>query len=230
MAPNKQPPVTAASAVASGNTLLTDFFKRKRRGRPKKSGNMASDNITVSKAKRRGPVPAGSNKRKPSPPRDSTTNLENASAQVQPPEMRVVKRRTNWGQGEGKISMEKAVSEWDGKTGRALDSNGEEHTLRVFSGVVGIPYDTLKKYVRSDAEKRRVIGNSGGRAPLLKKENQTFVADVLARKDRVNEGATPAEAIDLVQELNPTLSRDQARRHLNRTLIPAHPQKLKLKP
>ena len=93
MAPNKKPPVTAASAVASGNTLLTDYFKRKRRGRPKKSGNMASDNITVSKAKRRGPVPAGSNKRKPSPPCHSTTNLENASAQVQPPEMRVVKRR-----------------------------------------------------------------------------------------------------------------------------------------
>jgi len=117
MAPNKKPPVTAASAVASGNTLLTDYFKRKRRGRPKKSGNMASDNITMSKAKRCEPVPAGSNKRKPSPPHHSTTNLENALAQVQPPEMQVVKCRTNWGQGEGKISMEKAVSEWEGKTG-----------------------------------------------------------------------------------------------------------------
>jgi hypothetical protein len=111
MAPNKQPPLTAASAVASGSTLLTDYFKRKRRGRPKKSGNMASDNIVVSEAKRHVPVP-GSNKRKASSPPHSTMNL-----QVQPPEKRVIKRRTNWGEGEAKISMENAVSEWDGKTG-----------------------------------------------------------------------------------------------------------------
>ena len=122
MAPNKQPSKTAASAVASGNTVLTDYFKRIRRGRPKKSGNMASDDIVVSKTMRRGPVP-GSKKRKPSPPH-STKNL--ANAQVQPPEKRVVKRRTNCGEGEAKINMEKAVSEWDGKTGRALDSNVSE--------------------------------------------------------------------------------------------------------
>ena len=122
MAPNKQPSKTAASAVASGNTVLTDYFKRKRRGRPKKSGNMASDDIVVSKTMRRGPVP-GSKKRKPSPPH-STKNL--ANAQVQPPEKRVVKRRTNCGEGEAKINMEKAVSERDGKTGRALDSNVSE--------------------------------------------------------------------------------------------------------
>jgi hypothetical protein len=65
---------------------------------------------------------------------------------------------------------------------------------------------------------------------LLKKEKQTFVADVLARKDLVNEGALPAEAIDRVQELDPTLSRDQARQYLHKKLIPAHPKKLKLKP
>jgi hypothetical protein len=100
---------------------------------------MASDNIVVSEAKRHAPVP-GSNKRKASSPPHSTMNL-----QVQPPEKRVIKRRTNWGEGEAKISMENAVSEWDGKTGRALDSNGEERPLRVFSAVVGIPYDTLKK-------------------------------------------------------------------------------------
>jgi hypothetical protein len=81
MAPNKQPSAkTAPSAVASGNTLLTDYFtvKRNRRGRPKKSGNLASDSIVMSKTKRRGPV-AGSHKRKPFPPH-STKNLEKASS------------------------------------------------------------------------------------------------------------------------------------------------------
>jgi hypothetical protein len=64
----------------------------------------------------------------------------------------------------------------------------------------------------------------------MKKQEQRFLADVMARKDRANDGANPSEAIDLVQELAPSLSREQSRRHLNRTLIPHHPEQVKLKP
>jgi hypothetical protein len=52
----------------------------------------------------------------------------------------------------------------------------------------------------------------------------------MARKDRANDGANPSEAIDLVQEFAPSLSREQSRRDLNRTLIPHHPEQVKLKP
>jgi hypothetical protein len=65
---------------------------------------------------------------------------------------------------------------------------------------------------------------------VVTKQDQEFLADVLARKDRAKDGVKPCEAIDLIQDVNPTLSRNQARRHLTRTLIPLHPGKLKPKP
>ena len=47
MAPLKQPPKTIAEAKADGNTLLTDFFKRRRRGRPERVANLAGEVIAV---------------------------------------------------------------------------------------------------------------------------------------------------------------------------------------
>ena len=43
------------------------------------------------------------------------------------------------------------------------------------------------------------------------KKDQAFVAQVLARLDRANDGVTLPEAIDMVQQLDPALSRQQAR-------------------
>jgi hypothetical protein len=103
-------------------------------------------------------------------------------------------------------------------------------SLRGFSGLCNIPYETLKKYVAKDSSKRRVCSESVGRAPLVGEEDQRFLADVMARKDRANDVADPSEANDLLQELAPSLSREQSRRHLKRTLIPHHPEQLKLKP
>jgi hypothetical protein len=88
----------------------------------------------------------------------------------------------------------------------------------------------IQKVVTKDSSKRRVCGESVGRAPLVGKEDQLFLADVMARKDRANDGANPSEAINLLQELAPSLSREQSRRHLKRTLIPHHPEQVKLKP
>jgi uncharacterized membrane-anchored protein len=54
---------------------------------------------------------------------------------------------------------------------------------------------------------------------LLTARNQGFIRNVLARKDRSNEGANYQEAVDLVQELDPKLTQEQARHHLSRTLL-----------
>ena len=61
----------------------------------------------------------------------------------------------------------------------------------------------------------------------MRKDQQSFLAYALARKDRVNEGASPSEAIEYIRELNPYLSFIQENRHFNRTLVPGHPDKLK---
>jgi hypothetical protein len=73
-------------------------------------------------------------------------------------------------------------------------------------------------YVRKD-NKRSNPGDSDGRTPLLTARNQGFIRNVLACKDRENEGAKYQEAVDLVQELDPKLTQEHARHHLSRTLL-----------
>jgi hypothetical protein len=142
----------------------------------------------------------------------------------------VKKRRINWGEGAEKVKLDTAIKEWEGGGRCAPDRSGGPLSLRGFSGLCNIPYETFKKYVAKDSNKRRVCGESVGRAPLLGKEDQRFLVEVMARKDPANDGANPSEAIDLLQELAPSLSREQSRRHLKRTLIPHHPEQVKRKP
>jgi hypothetical protein len=54
---------------------------------------------------------------------------------------------------------------------------------------------------------------------LLTARNQGFIRSVLARKNRANEGANYQEAVDLVQELDPKLTQEQARHNLSLTLL-----------
>jgi hypothetical protein len=115
---------------------------------------------------------------------------------VDAPTQKVKKSRTNWGKGKAKLKLEKAVKEWDEKGEKILDCNGEPHQLKMFSNLVGIPYDTFKKYVIKDNDKCRLSGKSAGHVPLVADNEQQFVADILAPKDQGNDGAAPAEAID----------------------------------
>jgi hypothetical protein len=212
MAPAKQT-WTAEVAAASNNSLLTAFFTRKRRGRPPKRGNLPGDVVTANKKKKkRGPVPQEPKK----PPPTSVGAKKRGSEEKK-------QRRTNWGKGEAKSLLEAAIVEWDGWC-----ATGAPPTLRSFSESVNIPYDTFTKYV--SAVGRRVCGKSVGRKPLLTRNDQDLLADVLARKDRANMGASQAESVDLVHELAPSLTCQQARRHLSRTLIPSHPKQVKPKP
>eukprot|EP00978_Attheya_sp_CCMP212_P017279 scaffold45987_cov32-Attheya_sp.AAC.6 len=59
--------------------------------------------------------------------------------------------------------MKKAVEEWQTHTGRYIDRNGEARSLHVFCNIVGIPYDTFKKYVTSsnNQTKRQLEGTMG---------------------------------------------------------------------
>jgi hypothetical protein len=219
MAPPKPLASTEAEAKAQGNTTLFDTWRRPRAGRPKKSGNLASDKIVfkannTKKKKKPGPVP----KPKPSTTRQKTT--ANDDGILLPDAQKPIQKRTNWAKGENLLKMTSAVKNWEDKTGEALDSNGEKLRLAVYSNVVGIPYNTLKKFVGAKQETRREVGKSVGKAPLLPKEDQLFLAELFVRKDRANDGAKPKEAIDMVQDLDTSLTRLQATRHLQRTLIP----------
>jgi hypothetical protein len=101
--------------------------------------------------------------------------------------------------------LTEAVKDWDSSTGSALDTIGNTLSLRSFAIAVGISASTLMAYVRKD-NKRLNPGDSAGRPPLLTSRNQGFIRNVLARKDRANEGANYQEAVDLFQELDTKLT------------------------
>ena len=218
MAPTKHPLKTEEEGKNPNNHLLTDFFKRRRLGRPKKKGNLASDHIIVSK---RGPGASVNNK----PVMRDASKRKDPPSQVLP----VKKARANYSSGEALENLTAAVNEWNAGTGRALDSNGEKHGLVQFSNIFGIPFDTFRKHVHPDPEKRREVGKSVGRPSLLTKGNQGFIADALACLDRANDGSDLPGAIDLVQDINPHLSRTQARQTFSRTIRPNQPNLLKPK-
>jgi hypothetical protein len=100
-----------------------------------------------------------------------------------------------------------------------LDNSQVKVSLWTYDVAVNTPYSILKHYDCDDNTKRKKLGVLMGRQPLLNHRNHDFVRNVLARQDRANEGLNVQEAIDLVQELDPKLSQQQARFHLSHTLL-----------
>jgi len=124
------------------------------------------------------------------------------------------KSRTNWGAPSNRPKLEKAINDYLNKEGNAIDRNGvfiENRTI--YAGLVGIPYNTLYRYIHPDVEKRQKLGDGNrGRERLMENENCKFVAETLARQDRCNDGSSRKEAIDIVMDIELGLTRKQASR------------------
>jgi hypothetical protein len=226
MAPSKQHPLKTEEEEGKKehkNRLLTDFFMRKRKGRPKKKGNLARDCIYIAKQGRAASAVVNN---KPVM-HEASKGLKKKA----PPSkvLKVKKAQANYSSGEALKKLTTDLNEWNAGTGRALDSNGEKRGLVEFSNLFGIPFDAFRKYFHWDPEKRREVGKSSGRPSLLTKGNQGVISDALARLDRTNDGLDLSGAIDLVQDISPHLSRTQARQTFSRTIRPNHPNTLKPK-
>jgi hypothetical protein len=144
--------------------------------------------VIVSGRKNRGPVPGEAIKKKT---KKKTAviigdgGLEKLFLSLLKP---VKVQRVKWGAGEPLQRWIGAVNDWDFLTGSALDTIGHNLSVRSFSIDVGISESTLMAYVRKD-NTRSSPGDNAGRPPLLTASNQCFIRNVLARKDRANEGA-----------------------------------------
>lgn len=179
MAPSKE---AAEAAKAAGkpkglkSTELTDFFKRKRVGRPKKRGNLPGDTIAPKEHKKhkRGPVP----KPKPPPSKPSAKPPPTAKAPPEASEKKLVQKRVNWAKGEAKERLETAVNAWLSDGPSTFDDNGEKYSQKQFANVSKITYETFRKYTAANPEKRREISKSVGRSALLPEDDQCFVADI----------------------------------------------------
>lgn len=114
--------------------------------------------------------------------------------------------RTNWSKGENLERLQKAVQDWDTKSGLYVQANmGVEPSARRYAKVVGIPFATLSRYIRSDVERRQKLGSSVGPRPLISLSEEQFVVDLIRRRDRANLGMSRAEVVDVLQDLRPDL-------------------------
>ena len=91
-------------------------------------------------------------------------------------------------------------------------------SLKLFCGVADSPYNTFKKYVGENENKRRKIGSAVGCRPLIPSGDQRFVAEICARQDRGNDGIERRNVFEYIFELKPGISKKQAKNHYDRTL------------
>jgi len=132
------------------------------------------------------------------------------------------KTKTDWSSGEGLAKMTKAIEDWQNKTGSyplALAAiAGNKISLTQYATHVGIPPSTLSKHVSG----KIALGAKPGAKPAISEEQQEVLVDVLIRADRANDPKNMKELVDIVQVLNPDLSREAASQCYRRTIRPAH--------
>ena len=93
--------------------------------------------------------------------------------------------------------------------------------MKEYAVIVGIPGPTLYKYYPDNKSKRQSMGNDvRPNSSLLTDGDINFMGNVLAWSDHGNNGMSLQEAIDAIQEVNPTLDRKKAKDLLERHILP----------
>ena len=128
--------------------------------------------------------------------------------------------RETYGEGAGLEKMTTAVNDWHEKKGRYEED--VPMPMSRYCALVDIPEETFRKYVCTDPGKRRKLGSQPGPSRLVSKDASQFVVDVMRRKDRADDGMNRRESIDLLQDLQPELTRKQATGAFDKTIRPEH--------
>jgi len=132
------------------------------------------------------------------------------------------KTRIDWEKGEHRDLLEKAISDWLKKEGDAINEQGEEILdVHEFTNKLGIPPQTFYKYICTD--NRRILGDrSRGKKKWMTTDDVLFAGCVLARADRENDGLSSKEAVDMIQELAPDITRLAAHRQIICYVLPVN--------
>lgn len=117
-------------------------------------------------------------------------------------------KRTNWSKGDDLKRLTTAVDNWLQKQGELLSAD-PNMSLHTYAKRVNIPKATLGHYIHPDPSKRRRLGSQAGQPSLVDSETQKFLVDVMRRRDRGNDGMNRREAVAMLQDLKPDLSRQQ---------------------
>jgi hypothetical protein len=129
-------------------------------------------------------------------------------------------KHTNYTLPENQAVLQKAVDGWLKEQDSCYDSNGEKMELKVYANTKGIPYDTIKKYVCPDKTKQRKVGNAAGRQALVPAKQQKFLVQTAIRYDRANNGKSNKEMTDMIQKLQPGMTRKQDNQSFQCTIHP----------
>ena len=113
------------------------------------------------------------------------------------------------------------MNDWLNKDG-ALLTEKPDMSLWEFARRVAIPMTTMHRYAGPDASRRQALGSSAGHPSLVARDTQQALADVLRRYDRGNDGKNQRQAVDMLQDLVPALSREQARNVFRKTIRPSY--------
>jgi hypothetical protein len=130
-------------------------------------------------------------------------------------------KRTNWSKGGHFEKLSRAVNDWLNKDG-ALLTEKPDMSLWEFARRVAIPMTTMHRYAGPDASRRQALGSSAGHPSLVACDTQQAFADVLRRYDRGNDGKNQRQTVDMLQDLVPALSREQARNVFRKTIRPSY--------
>ena len=205
--------ITPAQATAARNSLVTRWFtpapEPPKRGRP---------SLPFKKRGRKPEVQA----RAVTPEMSFAQVVVGVAAAPAAAPAPVAKaKRTNWSTGEPFERLTTAVNDWLNKTGSLL-TDDPDMSMLIYGRRVMIPQKTLHTYLHPNLALRRPLGSKAGKPSLVRADAQQFCVDVLVRRDRGNDGLNNREAVDMVQDLAPELTRNQARDAFRRTIHPSN--------
>ena len=203
-----------APAFAGVGGIAQYFNIIKKRGRPSKKCNQENSEIEDNASD----IEDNASNIAPLASQDGDEGkTESQSKEEEAPQK---KKRRNWGVGDDRLLMDKAVNDWFEKGELKYDDNGEEITdYRIYARRECIPVNTFYKYICTN--NRRKIGDGRrGKRRILEDEDIKFVGNVCARADRANDGLSRKEATDVIQQLKPNINRFAAARQLSRVVIP----------
>ena len=169
---------------------------------------MATDKITVEKKKGQGAMSKSvvSEKRQEKQSKHKSTGFSPSKS------FKIKAKRRSFSVGENKNKIETAVRKWTNKKVLFWESNGKKHSLQVFCGVVGIPYNTLMNYAGEKKLINREVSRAVGCHSLISSKNHKLITYVMVRKDHTNEGMAMAEGVDIILEVIPQLYWKQAQK------------------
>lgn len=210
MAPFKRIARSPEEAKAAGCSSILNYFspapKKGRRTKNSKAAGRAKNKVDPQvKAPKTGPKTA-----------DATTPAVTEATKVK-------KTRRSWSSGERLQLLTQAMQDWAAEKAKPKAS---QQSMRDFAKCKSIPFSTFQEHAVPDTNKRRKLGSGVGAKPLITQLTANVVVDTLIRKDRANQGEGVSGAIDMIEELQPGLSRKQISLSFRRTVRPKFKHRL----